>query len=124
MGGTALFFLIRTSGRSMKVNAEGYTAPGGKVIPFESIFKIDKRKWKGKGIAWVFYKDANGEEKKAKVDGMVYGQFDDDDPHNAEVLYQRIEASVIGVELIDFEEDEDESEASEEESSNKEGNSE
>ena len=87
LGTIALFFLVRTLGRRMKVDAEGYTPAGGKLIPFESIVKIDKRKWKNKGIAWVFYKDANGEEKKAKVDGMVYGQFDEDNPHNLSLIH-------------------------------------
>lgn len=108
LGLIALFFLLRTLGRSMKVTDKGYTAPGGKYVPFDSIIKIDKRKWSRKGLAWLYYKDSEGGEKKVKVDGMVYGQFDKENPHNAEVLYQQIEASVTDVELIDFEEDDDE----------------
>ena len=43
--GITLFFLIRTKGRVMKVDDEGYYPPGGALIPFGDITKLDKRKW-------------------------------------------------------------------------------
>lgn len=102
----ALFFLIRTSLRQMKVDHEGYTAPDGTHIPFSSVSKIDKRKWQRKGLAYLFFKDSNGQEKKARVDGMVYGQFDKQNPNNAEALYQYIESRVADVEIIDYADEE------------------
>ncbi len=113
LGLIAVFFLIRTLGRKMKVDGEAFTSANGKVVPFVSIVKIDKRRWKRKGLALIFYKDEAGDEQKVKVDGMVYGQFDENDPNNAEILYQQIESSVGDVEIIDYEEDDEEEEAEE-----------
>jgi len=103
-GCIALFFLLRTLLRKMQITHEGFTPAGGKLIGFDQIFKIDKRKWKRKGLAYVYYKIGDS-EKKARVDGMVYGQFDSEDPHNAEHLIERLESSVLDAEVIEYEED-------------------
>lgn len=106
----ALFFLVRTSRRSMSVDAEAYYSPNGQRVPFASIYKIDRRKWARKGLAYLYYKDDADHEKKARVDGMVYGQFDKENPQNAEKLFQLIEKNLsVDTEIIDYaEEEEDE----------------
>ncbi len=111
----ALFFLIRTKARNMKVDNEAYHPPGGPRIPFADMVRIDKRKWESKGLATIYYQDGD-EEKKAKVDGMVYGQFKEEDGAPAEVLFQRILANFEGelIELVE-EDDEDEDDHSSEE---------
>ena len=102
-------FLVRTSRRSMKVDGEAYHAPDGRLIPFGTMRKIDKRKWGTKGLAYVFYRpEGSGEEadlQKAKVDGMVYGQFSEEDGAPAEALFQRILDNFKG-ELIELAEEE------------------
>jgi hypothetical protein len=105
------FFLVRTSRRSMSADGEAYYAPTGERIPYESIKRIDKRKWETKGLAYLIYVDG-GEEKKTKVDGMVYGQFKPEDDAPAEALFKRILSNFSG-ELIELEEDEDEEESDE-----------
>lgn len=100
-----LFFLIRTLLRSMSVSSEAYSAPNGSLVPFASIYKIDKRKWSNKGIAFLYYKTEANTEKKAKIDGMVYGQFDKENANNAEVLYQHIESHVGEVEILEYQEE-------------------
>lgn len=104
-----VFFLIRTRGRSMKVDDKGYYAPGGPFVAFGDMVTIDKRKWETKGLAIITYKDGE-EEKKAKVDGMVYGQFREEDGAPAEALFQRILANFNGelIELVIEDEDEEE----------------
>lgn len=102
----ALFIFLRTMGRSMRVNAEGYFPPGGKLIPFDQIKKIDARKWGTKGLAYLYY-DRDGSRKKTKVDGMVYGQFKKEDGEPAQKLYDRILANFQG-ELIELAPEEDE----------------
>lgn len=107
-----LFFLLRTRARSMKVDEVGYTPPGGERIPYGEMVRIDKRKWETKGLATIYYREG-GEEKKVKVDGMVYGQFKEEEGAPAEALFQRILANFEG-ELIEFVEvDEDELEEDE-----------
>ena len=107
-----LFFLLRTKSRVMKVDDQGYYPPGGKLIAFGDMTVIDKRKWETKGLATISYKDG-ADEKKAKIDGMVYGQFKEEDGAPAEALFQKVLASFEG-ELIELViEDEDEGEEGE-----------
>lgn len=104
-----LFFLIRTKGRVMKVDDEGYYPPGGVLIRFSDITKLDKRKWETKGLATLTYR-AGEEKRKAKIDGMVYGQFKEEDGAPAEALFQRILANFEGelIELVELVDEEDE----------------
>lgn len=108
LSAVALFFFVRTKGRLMKVDSEGYYPPGGGLIPFGEMVSIDKRKWETKGLATIRYRDG-GVTKKAKVDGMVYGQFKEEDGAPAEALFQRVLANFKGelIELVDAEEDEE-----------------
>ena len=106
--GITLFFLIRTKGRVMKVDDEGFYPPGGGLIPFADITKLDKRKWETKGLATLTYKSGE-EEKKAKIDGMVYGQFKEEEGAPAEALFQKVLANFEGelIELVDEDEEEE-----------------
>lgn len=110
----AIFLFLRTMGRSMRVNAEGFSPAGGKLIPFADIKKIDARKWDTKGLAYLYY-EKGGAEKKAKVDGMVYGQFKKEEGEPAQKLYERILANFRG-ELIELAPDDDEEEGEKAES--------
>ena len=109
------FFLIRTSRRTMKVDAEAYYAPDGARIPFSLVRRIDVRKWGTKGLAYLFYREEGAPEesalRKSKIDGMVYGQFKPEEGSPAEALFQRILDNFRGelIELIESEEDEVES---------------
>ncbi len=115
----ALFFLIRTKGRDMRADQEAFYAPGGIRVPFNKIKVIDKRKWETKGLATLTYEDESGAEKKAKIDGMVYGQFKEEDGAPAEALFQRILSNFNGelIELVPDEDEDDEDEAPAEEKS-------
>ncbi len=109
----ALFFLFRTKGRMMKVDGEGYYPPGGDLIPFKAMTILDKRRWETKGLATLTYTDG-GEEKKAKIDGMVYGQFKEEEGAPAEALFQKVLANFEGelIELVVEGEDEEETQES------------
>lgn len=103
----AAFICIRTMGRSMIVTKDSYIAPGGKEFAFSAMRKIDMRKWDNKGIA-IIYADVDGSTKKAKVDGMVYGQFKPENGAPAEKLFGYILENFKG-ELIEYvADDEDE----------------
>lgn len=106
-----LFFFLRILSRKMVVTDEAFFAPGAKKIAFSDMRKIDKRKWDVKGIADIFY-DEGGVTKKAKVDGMVYGQFKKDDGEPAERLFAKIMENFKG-EVVEYEETEEEEEVKE-----------
>ena len=98
----------------MKVDGDSYYAPGGEVVSFDTIRRIDIRKWKTKGIAYLFSFPAvdtphadpdQASLQKVKVDGMVYGQFREEDGAPAEALFQRILQNFQG-ELIELEDEE------------------
>jgi len=112
----ALFFLVRTKGRVMKVDERGYYPPGGDLIPFSDMKTLDKRKWESKGLAILIY-EGGGEEKKTKIDGMVYGQFKEEEGAPAEALFQEILRHFEG-ELIEIVVGDDEEEVEEEEAAN------
>jgi len=119
----ALFFFLRTTQRYMRVDSEAYYDPTGKKIPFAHIKKIDKRKWDTKGLAYLYYEE-DGTEKKAKIDGLVYGQFKEENGAPAEALFQKLLKNFSG-DLIDLapEEDEDESDEIAEDAATLEGDS-
>ena len=102
----------------MKVNSRGYYPPGGDVIPFEKIIRLDKRKWETKGLATLTYLDGE-EEKKTKIDGMVYGQFKSEEGAPAESLFQKVLSKFQGelIELVEEEDEEEEQETKGEENS-------
>ncbi len=102
----AAFICVRTMSRSMIVTENSYIAPGGKEVPYTAMKKIDMRKWDNKGIAVISYDD-EGSTKKAKVDGMVYGQFKPENGAPADKLFAYIKENFKG-ELIEYVSDDDE----------------
>lgn len=101
LAAAGLFVLQRTLGRTMKVDEGAYYPPGGEGIPFGQIVRIDKRRWDSKGLATLIYRDASGAEKKARIDGMVYGQFHAEEGAPAQALFDRVMANFSG-ELVDL----------------------
>jgi len=119
-----LFFLIRTMRRSISADAEMLYTQEGKKIAYTDMVKVDKRKWDSKGLALIYYKE-DGEEKKAKIDGMVYGQFKEEDGAPAEKLFSKIMENFKGevMEYVSLDEaDDDEVEDSSEESADDDDN--
>ncbi len=109
----ALVVYLRTRGRFMKVDEEAFYATGGRRIPYGEIKKIDKRKWETKGLATLYY-EADGTRHKTKVDGMVYGQFKEEEGASAEALFKKLMAHFSG-ELVEVLEDDGEGEKVEKE---------
>jgi hypothetical protein len=106
---TTLFFLIRTMRRSIRVDGEALYTQTGQRIAYADMVRIDKRKWDTKGLAIIDYNDG-GESKKARIDGMVYGQFKEEEGAPAEKLLAYVMDRFKGevVEYVTHEEDESE----------------
>lgn len=101
-----LFFLIRTMNRSISADEEALYSQDGIKIAYTDMVRFDIRKWDSKGIALIYYKQGD-EEKKAKIDGMVYGQFKEEDGAPAEKLFAHVMNRFKG-EVIEYTSDGDE----------------
>ncbi|MGA0845533.1 MAG: hypothetical protein ACO3RV_03260, partial [Luteolibacter sp.] len=97
----ALFFLLRTMSRSIRVNHEGLIAQTGIKVPFQEMKTIDLRKWDSKGLAYIHYEGQNG-SGRVRVDGLTYGGFKAEDGEPAEKLMQAVRAKFSG-EIIEYE---------------------
>jgi hypothetical protein len=95
LGVLATFLLNR--GKTLTADAAGFTPPGAKAaIPFAAVTRVDKTRWKHKGLAYAYYKDAGGAERKAVIDDLKYG--------GADRVLDRL-LSVFGGEIIDVAEE-------------------
>lgn len=51
--------------------------PDGREVRYDQVFKIDKRKWDNKGLAYAYYKSTeNNASKKAVIDDLKFGGAD------------------------------------------------
>ncbi|QTN33691.1 hypothetical protein HZ994_15690 [Akkermansiaceae bacterium] len=96
----ALFFLIRTSRRSLTADGEALVSANGKRIPYAEMKTLDLRKWDTKGIAMIQYEGGSG-RGSARIDGLTYGGFKKDQGEPAEKLMARIRANFSG-EIIEY----------------------
>ncbi len=96
----ALFFLIRTMRRSVRADATALTTATGKTIPFADMKTLDLRKWDTKGIAAIEYEGASG-GGRARIDGLTYGGFKQENGEPAEKLMAMIRANFSG-EIIEY----------------------
>ncbi len=51
--------------------SDHFITPEGVTVPFVDIFRVDKRKWDDKGLAYVFYRVGTA-ERKATIDDLKY----------------------------------------------------
>ncbi len=63
-------------GRSIRADEQGFYTDKGDRILFESAFRIDKRKWDNKGLAYVYHRDSEDKEKRAVIDDLKYDGAD------------------------------------------------
>jgi hypothetical protein len=68
-----LYFYIRTVRGTLTADADSFTTPAGQHVPFASAFRIDRRKWDHKGLAYVYYTDSAGKEQRAVIDDLIFG---------------------------------------------------
>ena len=86
-------FLVNR-GKKLTADATGFTPPGSRTaIAYASVVRVDKTRWKHKGLAYAYYKDARGTERKAVIDDLKYA--------GADQVLDRLLANFDG-ELIDL----------------------
>jgi hypothetical protein len=97
----AVVVLLRTLGRSLAIDAEGFYPAGGGKVPFADLVRLDLRKWDTKGLAFAYAKSASGGERKLRIDGLTYGGFKKEDDEPAEQLMRRLRENFSG-EVIEY----------------------
>ncbi len=60
------------SRQSMSTDEQAFRTCSGTVVPYADIVRIDWRRWPGKGIADVYYRNGRGGEKRARVDAWIF----------------------------------------------------
>jgi hypothetical protein len=96
----ALFFLLRTMGRSIRADGDSLTSPAGKRVPYRDLRTLDLRKWDTKGLAFLDYESESG-KGRIRLDGLTYGGFKKEDGEPAESLMRRIRANFSG-EILEY----------------------
>lgn len=67
-----LGFWMLNRGRKLIGEADHFITPEGVRVAFSEVFRVDKRKWDNKGLAYVSYKTASGGEKTAVIDDLKF----------------------------------------------------
>lgn len=70
----------------------------GAIISFQSIYRIDTRKWAKKGLAYVFYDEGDASKKRAVIDDLKFV--------GADLILDRMKDRISGeiIEVVDAEE--------------------
>ncbi len=67
---SSAYYLLNAP-KKLKADADSFTTPWGRRVPFAAVHRIDKRKWDHKGLAYVFYKEGDA-EKQAIIDDLRF----------------------------------------------------
>ena len=98
----ALFVLLRTLGRTMKIEGDTLFPAAGGPVKIADLVRLDLRNWQRKGLAFTWARKADGGERKIRIDGLTYGGFSAEQGQPAERLMEAIKAGFSG-EIIDYE---------------------
>lgn len=72
----AVVVLLMNRGKVLRGEADHWVTPEGEKIPYADVFRIDKRKWDNKGLAYAWYHNAGGGDKRAVIDDLKFGGAD------------------------------------------------
>ncbi len=108
LAGLVVLVVLFNVRKVTRADGESFTTPSGKHVLFSDVFRVDKRKWDNKGLAYAYYREESGGDKKVVLDDLKYAGVD----RILERLLGKFEGEVIERVAID----EDEEEEGEEES--------
>ncbi len=76
IGLMVLTTLILNRKRILRADAASFYTPKGQEVRFATAYRVDKRKWDNKGLAYVHYRDENEKEKRATIDDLKFAGAD------------------------------------------------
>lgn len=60
--------------RTLSAGFDHLVTPNGVTVRFEEVYRVDKRKWENKGLAYLWYRPGGlGAGKKAVIDDLKFG---------------------------------------------------
>ncbi|MHB1081217.1 MAG: hypothetical protein ACYC67_17605 [Prosthecobacter sp.] len=68
--------ILRNRGKVLLGEADHWVSPEGGAIRYADVFRVDKRKWEHKGLAYAWYRTQGGAEKRVVFDDLKYGGAD------------------------------------------------
>jgi hypothetical protein len=71
IGTFSLLYWLRAKKMTIRSEADAVFTPSGRRVPYESITLIDRRKWKSKGLATIFY-TVDGSKGRFILDDAKY----------------------------------------------------
>lgn len=74
--GIAVLLMLLNRGKMLRGEAEHWVTPEGVAVRYADVFRVDKRKWEHKGLAYAWYRTQGGASKRAVFDDLKYGGAD------------------------------------------------
>ncbi len=68
--------VLRNRGKVLRGEVDHWVTPAGVAIPYAEVFRVDKRQWEHKGLAYAWYRTQDSAEKRAVIDDLKYGGAD------------------------------------------------
>lgn len=62
---------LRNRSKVLRGEEESWVTPEGQCIAYAAVFRIDKRAWEHKGLAYVWHR-TDGREKRAEIDDLKF----------------------------------------------------
>lgn len=72
----ACILMLMNRGKVLRGEADHWVTPEGVQIRYADVFRVDKRKWEHKGLAYAWYRTQSGAEKRAVIDDLKFGGAD------------------------------------------------
>jgi hypothetical protein len=67
--------LLKNRGKVLRGESDHWVTPEGVKILYSDVFRVDKRKWEHKGLAYAWHR-SDGSEKRAVIDDLKFGGAD------------------------------------------------
>jgi hypothetical protein len=67
--------VLRSRNKKLVGEIDHFLTPEGETVRFADVFRVDKRKWDNKGLAYIGYHSAKG-DRTAVIDDLKYGGAD------------------------------------------------
>ena len=69
--------VLRNHSRQLTGHADHMVMPDGRTVRYADVFRVDKRKWENKGLAYAHYRTGQGAAaRRATIDDLMFGGAD------------------------------------------------